>query len=100
MAAHRYWGLYVTARAGSGNGVTVGEIEMRGTPGGADLCTGGTAPLLGRFHLRLVRVAGHPADARRNHQPAPVVHRSGAGSGREVHVNGAQERKKREWADC
>jgi hypothetical protein len=43
MAAHRYWGLYVTARAGSGNGVTVGEIEMRGTPGGADLCTGGTA---------------------------------------------------------
>lgn len=43
MAAHRYWGLYVIARAGSGNGVTVGEVQMRGTPGGVDLCVGGTA---------------------------------------------------------
>lgn len=49
MAAHRYWGLHVIARAGSGNGVTVGEIEMRGTAGGADLCTAGTALGVGSF---------------------------------------------------
>ena len=43
MAAHRYWALSLFARAGSGNGVSLAEVEMRGTPGGADLCTGGTA---------------------------------------------------------
>jgi hypothetical protein len=30
------------ARAGSGNGVSVAEVEWRGSPGGADLCVGGT----------------------------------------------------------
>lgn len=43
MAAHRYWGLLVTARAGSGDGVALAEVEMRATAGGTDLCTGGTA---------------------------------------------------------
>lgn len=43
MAAHRYWALSLLARDGAGNGVSVAEVEMRGTPGGADLCTGGTA---------------------------------------------------------
>lgn len=43
MASHRYWALGLFARPGSGNGVGVAEVEMRATPGGADLCTGGTA---------------------------------------------------------
>lgn len=43
MAAHRYWGLLVTARPGSGNGVSIAEVEMRATSGGADQCSGGTA---------------------------------------------------------
>ena len=43
MAAHLYWGLLVTARAGSGNGVGIAEVEMRATAGGADQCVGGTA---------------------------------------------------------
>lgn len=43
MAAHRYWGLDMFARAGSGDGIAVAELEMRGSPGGADLCSGGTA---------------------------------------------------------
>lgn len=43
MAAHKYWALLVTARAGSGNGVGLAEVEMRSTPGGADLCTSGLA---------------------------------------------------------
>lgn len=43
MAAHLYWGLLVTARAGSGNGVGIAEVEMRATAGGLDQCIGGTA---------------------------------------------------------
>lgn len=43
MAAHRYWALLVTARPGSGNGVSIAEVEMRATSGGADQCTGGVA---------------------------------------------------------
>lgn len=43
MAAHRYWALGLSARPGSGNGVSVAEVEMRASPGGADLCVGGTA---------------------------------------------------------
>ena len=43
MAAHRYWGLLFTPRAGSGNGISLAEVEMRASTGGADLCTGGTA---------------------------------------------------------
>ena len=43
MAAHQYWGLLVTARAGSGNGVSIAEVEMRATAGGLDQCVGGTA---------------------------------------------------------
>jgi hypothetical protein len=43
MAAHRYWGLQMLARPGSGNGLSLAEVEMRGSPGGADLCVGGTA---------------------------------------------------------
>lgn len=31
------------ARPGSGNGLAVSEVEMRGSAGGADLCVGGTA---------------------------------------------------------
>lgn len=49
MAAHRYWALLVTARTGSGNGVGLAEVQMRGTPGGADLCTSGTASGIGSF---------------------------------------------------
>ena len=51
MAAHRYWALQVTARAGSGNGVGLAEIEMRATPGGADQCSGGTASGASSFGL-------------------------------------------------
>lgn len=43
MAAHRYWALQVTARAGAGNGVSLAEVEMRASVGGADQCSGGTA---------------------------------------------------------
>lgn len=43
MAAHRYWALLVTARPGTGNGVAIAEVQMRATPGGANLATGGTA---------------------------------------------------------
>lgn len=42
MAAHRYWRLTVTAVDG-GTSVHIGEIEMRTTPGGPDVCSGGTA---------------------------------------------------------
>lgn len=43
MAAHRYWALLVTARPGTGNGVAIAEVQMRGTPGGTNLASGGTA---------------------------------------------------------
>lgn len=43
MAAHRYWALSLLARAGSGNGVALAEVEMRASSGGPDLCVGGVA---------------------------------------------------------
>lgn len=43
MAAHSYWGIRVSPRAGSGNGVSLAEIEMRSSVGGTNLCVGGTA---------------------------------------------------------
>lgn len=43
MAAHRYWGLLLTARSGAGNGISLAEVQMRATAGGANQCTGGTA---------------------------------------------------------
>lgn len=49
MAAHRYWAISTFARSGSGNGVSVAELEMRGTPGGPTLCVGGTASGGGDF---------------------------------------------------
>lgn len=52
MAAHRYWGVEVNSRAGSGNEVAIAEVEMRGSVGGADLCTGGTAG--GVYHTTYV----------------------------------------------
>ncbi len=58
MAAHRYWALGLLARIGSGNGVSLAEVQMRGSPGGADLCTGGTASGTGSFGL----VAGNAFD--------------------------------------
>ena len=39
---HPYWRIHITA-AQSGNYVSIDEIEMRATVGGADQCTGGTA---------------------------------------------------------
>lgn len=51
MAAHRYWGLGLLNRVGSGNGVSLAEVEMRGTPGGPDLCVGGTAGGVSSFGL-------------------------------------------------
>lgn len=51
MAAHRYWALLVTARAGSGNGVSIAEVEMRASTGGADQCVGGTASGTSSFGL-------------------------------------------------
>lgn len=36
-----YWRLYITANNGGGN-TNAAEIELRGTVGGADQCTGGT----------------------------------------------------------
>ena len=43
MAAHRYWGLLLTARPGASNGISLAEVQMRATSGGANQCTGGTA---------------------------------------------------------
>lgn len=46
MSSHSYWRIYITAGVGSGSTAgyyTIGEIEMRATPGGADQCNGGTA---------------------------------------------------------
>lgn len=43
MAAHRFWALLVKARPAAGAGVSVAEVEMRATAGGADQCAGGTA---------------------------------------------------------
>lgn len=51
MAAHRYWALSLSARPGSGNGVSLAEVQMRGIPGGPDLCTGGTASGISSFGL-------------------------------------------------
>lgn len=44
MSAHKYWRINIFARnnASSGN-VSIAEIEMRATVGGADQCNGGTA---------------------------------------------------------
>lgn len=49
MAAHRYWAISVFARPGSGAGVSIAEVEMRGAPGGASLCVGGTASGVSHF---------------------------------------------------
>jgi hypothetical protein len=43
MAAHRHWAVLVTARSGSGNGVGLAEVQMRASPGGANISTGGVA---------------------------------------------------------
>jgi hypothetical protein len=39
--AHRYWRLRATAAVNASE-VWIYEVEMRGSPGGADLCSGGT----------------------------------------------------------
>ena len=49
MAAHRYWAISTFARSGSGNGVGIAEVEMRGSAGGANLCVGGTASGVSNF---------------------------------------------------
>src|SRR5687768_1799464 len=43
--AHAYWRVWTDRNAGTSAGTvtSVAEIEMRATPGGANLCTGGTA---------------------------------------------------------
>lgn len=43
MASHSYWGFIAYPKAGSGNGVSLAEVEMRGSVGGVDLCSGGSA---------------------------------------------------------
>lgn len=71
MAAHRHWALSMLARPGSGNGVGVSEIEMRGSVGGADLCVGGTASGVSNF--------GHvPANAFDNNNTT-IWHNAGTG---------------------
>jgi len=42
VSPHPYWRINISA-AQSGNYVSIEEIEMRATVGGADQCTGGTA---------------------------------------------------------
>lgn len=42
MAAHAWWRILVTANHGNPY-TAIAEVEMRETPGGADLCEGGTA---------------------------------------------------------
>lgn len=43
MAAHRFWRLFISDIAGSYNYVGVNELAMAESPGGANVCTGGTA---------------------------------------------------------
>jgi hypothetical protein len=42
MAAHAWWRILVTANHGNPY-TSIAEVEMRGAPGGSDLCEGGTA---------------------------------------------------------
>lgn len=42
MAAHLHWRLYITA-LNTATAVDIGEVEMRSTAGGSNLCSGGTA---------------------------------------------------------
>lgn len=71
MAAHRYWGLLILARAGSGNGVGVAEVEMRASAGGADQCTGGAASGASSFG----QVAANAFD----NDAATIWHNAGTG---------------------
>lgn len=41
--AHLHWRINITANNGGSGYLTIAEIEMRGSVGGSDLCTGGTA---------------------------------------------------------
>lgn len=43
MAAHSYWRLNITANQTVGGNASFGEVEMRSSIDGADLCTGGVA---------------------------------------------------------
>lgn len=43
MAAHLYWRFNISANDGDTSFLTIAEIEMRATVGGADQCEGGTA---------------------------------------------------------
>ena len=43
MAAHRFWRLFISDVAGSNSYVGVNELAMAESPGGANVCTGGTA---------------------------------------------------------
>lgn len=43
MANHLYWRLNIAANAGSTDFLAIAELELRGSVGGADQCTGGTA---------------------------------------------------------
>jgi hypothetical protein len=41
MTAHRYWRVYVTAQAGgAGGNISISELSMAASTGGANLCTG------------------------------------------------------------
>lgn len=42
MSLHRYWGIRITATAGNTGGLTVQEVELRGSVGGGDLTTPST----------------------------------------------------------
>lgn len=44
MASHRYWRIYITeTRTGDQWWATLAEIDLRGSSGGADIASGGTA---------------------------------------------------------
>jgi len=42
VSVAKYWRIYIVANNGNPTYVALAEIEMRSTPGGADLCNGGT----------------------------------------------------------
>lgn len=42
MAAHLHWRLWIT-EANNSNAIDIGELQMRASAGGANLCSGGTA---------------------------------------------------------
>jgi hypothetical protein len=47
---HAYWRIYITAvQGGTGPNCSIGEMEFRATPGGADQASGGTAIANGFF---------------------------------------------------